>query len=93
MKVKHGFKYKKDGWTYIHIEGKPYQRGIAHGKLLKNEIKDAIKTMEWRLYDSHGFKIDFFIDLSNYIFKKKIEEHFHEFFEELKESQKVQMLI
>lgn len=84
MKVKHGFKYKKDGWTYIHIEGKPYQRGIAHGKLLKNEIKDAIKTMEWRLYDSHGFKIDFFVDLSNYIFKKKIEEHFHEFFEELK---------
>ena len=35
MKVKNGFKYKKNGWNYIHISGEPYERGLAHGTLLK----------------------------------------------------------
>ena len=39
MKVKNGFKYKKNGWTYISIKGEPYDRGLAHGTLLKDEIK------------------------------------------------------
>ena len=83
MKVKNGFKYKKNGWNYISIKGAPYERGLAHGTLLKEEIKECLKTMEWNLYDSHGFKIDFFIDFSNFIFKKPMKEHFPEFLEEI----------
>ena len=56
MKVKNGFKYKKNGWTYISIKGEPYERGLAHGTLLKEEIKKCLTTMEWNLYDSHGLK-------------------------------------
>ena len=84
MKVKHGFKYKKNGWNYIHISGEPYERGLAHGTLLKEEIHECLKMMEWNLYDSHGFKIDFFKEFSNFIFKKPLEENFPEFFEEIK---------
>jgi hypothetical protein len=40
--------------------------------------------MEWDLYDSHGLKIDFFIEVSNYFFKKPIETHYPEFYDELK---------
>ena len=40
MKVKHGFKFKKNGWNYISIKGNPTERGIAHGTLLKEEIKE-----------------------------------------------------
>ena len=83
MKVKNGFKYEKNGWNYISIKGGPYERGFAHGTLLKEEIKECLKTMEWNLYDSHGFKIDFFIDFSNFIFKKPMKEHFPEFLEEI----------
>ena len=60
MKVKNGFKYKINGWTYISIKGEPYERGLAHGTLLKEEIQKCITTMEWSLYDSHGLKMDFF---------------------------------
>lgn len=84
MKVKNGFKYEKNGWKYISIKGSPMERGIAHGKLLKHEIKECLKTMAWNLFDSHGFKIDFFIKFSNFIFKKPLEENFPEFFDEIK---------
>ena len=84
MKVKNGFKYKKNGWTYISIKGEPYERGLAHGTLLKEEIKKCLTTMEWTLYDSHGLKMDFFKEISNFFFKKTIEENFPEFFKELR---------
>ena len=84
MKVKNGFKYEKNGWKYISIKGSPMERVIAHGKLLKHEIKECLKTMAWNLFDSHGFKIDFFIKFSNFIFKKPLEENFPEFFDEIK---------
>ena len=69
---KNGFKYKKNGWTYISIQGEPYERGFAHGSLLKAEIKKCISTMEWNLYDSHGLKIDFFKEISKFFFKHEV---------------------
>lgn len=84
MKVKNGFRYEKNGWVYIHIDGKPYDRGVAHGKLLKKEINSSIECMAWNLYDTHGYNIDFFIDVSEYLYKKKIKKNFPEFYEELR---------
>ena len=83
MKLKHGFKYKKNGWNYISIRGTPTERGTAHGILLREEIQECLKTMKWNIYDSHGLDVGFFKEFSNFIFKKPIEEHFPEFFEEL----------
>ncbi len=84
MKIKNGFKIKKNGWNYISIKGNATERGIAHGTLLKEEIKEALKMMKWNLYDTHGFDIDFFIKLSNFIFKNPIKENFPEFYDEIK---------
>lgn len=84
MKLKNGFKYNKNGWTYISIHGEPYERGLAHGKLLRNEIKKCLSTMSWNLYDTHGLKMDFFMEVSNFFFKKTIEENFPEIFSEMK---------
>ena len=61
MKIKNGFKYEKNGWTYISIKGNPEDRGFAHGYLLANEIQRAIKTMKFSLYDEHGLDMEFFI--------------------------------
>jgi hypothetical protein len=35
-------RHEKAGWIYIHIEGKPEERGFQHGYLLAKEIKEAI---------------------------------------------------
>ncbi|MEO8028632.1 MAG: C45 family autoproteolytic acyltransferase/hydrolase, partial [Bryobacteraceae bacterium] len=32
------YRYPIGGWIYLHIEGKPYERGYQHGFLLPNEI-------------------------------------------------------
>lgn len=84
MKVKNGIKRSENGWIYISIYGNPYERGYAHGLLLSNEIKVAIDTYKFSIFDSHGMPFDFFVKVSNYVFKKPTEENFPEIFEELK---------
>ncbi len=32
------YRYPQAGWTVLHIEGEPYERGYQHGRLLTNEI-------------------------------------------------------
>ena len=81
--VKNGYKHHKDGWNFIAIWGKPYERGLAHGKLMKKEIHEAIYTMKWSLVDSQGFDEDFFIKFSNFLFKDSIKKNFPEIYQEL----------
>jgi hypothetical protein len=81
--VKNGYKSYVNGWNYVAIWGKPYERGFAHGSLLKNEIKEAIDTMKWSLLDSQGFDENFFIEFSNFLFKDTIKTNFPELYEEL----------
>ena len=38
-------RHEKNGWTYLHIEGKPKERGFQHGYLLSKEIKEALRMM------------------------------------------------
>ena len=84
MKVKNGYKIEKNGWKYISIKGKPYELGYAHGELLSKEIKEGINMLKFSLYDSHGLPFDFFIEVSNFFFKTKIQENYPELMEELK---------
>jgi hypothetical protein len=39
-------KHVKNGWTYIHIEGKPRERGFQHGYLLAADIKDGLRIQK-----------------------------------------------
>ncbi len=32
------YRYPTGGWTYLHIEGQPYERGYQHGRLMSKEI-------------------------------------------------------
>ena len=37
-----GYRYNIQGWTYIHIEGEPYQRGYQYGYLASAEITNML---------------------------------------------------
>ncbi len=39
------YRYPQSGWTVLHIEGEPYERGYQHGRLMAPEIADQIKTL------------------------------------------------
>ncbi len=40
-----GYRYPQAGWTVVHIEGPPYERGLQHGHLLAAEIADYIRAL------------------------------------------------
>lgn len=46
-------RHEKAGWTYLHVEGGPRERGFQHGYLLAKEIAEALRVdaAEW-LHDS-----------------------------------------
>lgn len=39
------FRYEDKGWIFVHIEGKPYQRGFQYGTLVADEIKTFIEKL------------------------------------------------
>jgi hypothetical protein len=45
-------KAEKNGWIFIHLEGKPSTIGFQHGYLLKEEIEDSKRAIE--LSTTHG---------------------------------------
>jgi len=49
------YRYPSGGWIYLHIEGKPYERGYQHGRLMAKEIVGYMKRCESQL-DSLGNK-------------------------------------
>src|SRR6202049_2406880 len=38
------YRYPQAGWIVLHIEGKPYERGYQHGRLLAPEIAAFVKN-------------------------------------------------
>jgi len=46
------YRYPYGGWIYLHIEGKPYERGYQHGHLMAKEIPEYIE----RCMADLGFK-------------------------------------
>src|ERR1035437_7361936 len=37
------YRYPSAGWIYLHIEGKPYERGYQHGYLMAREIPEYLE--------------------------------------------------
>src|ERR1700726_313712 len=37
------YRYPQAGWIVLHIEGKPYERGVQHGRLLAPEIAAHVR--------------------------------------------------
>ena len=49
------YRYPTGGWIYLHIEGKPYERGYQHGHLMAKEIVEYLDRCAAEL-DSRGKK-------------------------------------
>lgn len=40
-----GYRYDDRGWIFVHIEGKPYERGYQYGRLVADEIVKYISKL------------------------------------------------
>jgi hypothetical protein len=71
-----GYRYEENGWIYLHIEGKPYERGLQHGKLVAQEIGDIKRSLEYLTYWNTGMKWQFFVDASERLFVPWIDQEY-----------------
>lgn len=78
------YSFKKNGWTYVHIEGSPYKRGYDYGRFIVEDLKKMIHTVKYICMYDYGKSWNFFINASNQIFKPTIQRNYPELYEELK---------
>jgi len=83
MKVKNGIRYEKNGWTYISIKGNAKERGYAHGTLLKSELKEIMKMLDFDYMDSYGYSRDFFTDVISELYGPQIKTNYPELYDEM----------
>ncbi len=50
------YRYPAAGWIYLHIEGKPYERGYQHGHLMAREIPEYFERCAEVLGDKEHWK-------------------------------------
>jgi hypothetical protein len=72
------YRYDQNGWIFLHIEGKPFERGFQRGYLTANEIDEFYKTLTHVEEFETGEKIDFFVKASNNLFKDKVSQEYIE---------------
>jgi hypothetical protein len=71
-----GWRLDSNGWVYIHIEGEPYERGFQHGYLAAPELKQAMRSLNYLIYQQTGKKWGFFTDAAQKLWLKFIDEEF-----------------
>jgi hypothetical protein len=54
------YRFDRGGWTYVHLEGAPYDIGFQHGYLLANEIADAFGAVSLEMTHTTGRDWEFF---------------------------------
>jgi Phospholipase B len=65
--LQHSYRFERNGWIYVHLEGSPEQLGYQHGHLLAREIDDLLRVLkpwlqrttkkEWSFYREAAEKI------------------------------------
>lgn len=83
MRVKHGMRYDLHGWTYVSIRGNPTQRGFAYGQLVRQDMVEVKRILEFMIYEDFGVPWSFFVEAARKYFIPQITESYPEFYEEM----------
>jgi len=73
-----GYRYDKNGWIFLHLEGGPFERGFQRGYLTADEIEQFLKTLAYTQEFGTSHDIDFFVRAASKIFKNKIPKEYVE---------------
>jgi hypothetical protein len=83
MKINNGYSFKKNGWTYISVKGKPKERGFAYGYYCAAEFKEVQKMLQYYIFESYGYPWSYFIEKINDDFKKMTKDQYFELYQEM----------
>lgn len=71
-----GYRFDKNGWIYVHIEGEPYERGFQHGYLVAKELEVIMKSLKYLTYHDTGKHWEFFTDAAEKMWTKWLDKEF-----------------
>jgi len=70
------YRYDKNGWIYLHIEGEPFERGFQRGYLTADEIDEFSRTIAYVQKFETAKDLDFFVEAAAKLFKKKVSKEY-----------------
>jgi hypothetical protein len=76
-----GYRFDCNGWTYLHLEGEPYERGYQHGFLMAEELAEIRDMLVFTTYFNTGKEWSYFVAAAEQVFMPRAEA---EFVEEIK---------
>ncbi|MGB9236754.1 MAG: C45 family peptidase [Terriglobales bacterium] len=78
-RLKHSFRRpEQNGWTFVHLEGRPAEIGFQHGYLLAPEIEDLLKVTAAEQAHSNRKDWPFFRDAARTMMWPHIEQEYRE---------------
>jgi Phospholipase B len=69
-----GYRFERHGWTFLHIEGGPHERGFQHGWLLAPDIGEALAMTADKTVFTTGDTFAFFVEAAERLFAGKLDE-------------------
>jgi hypothetical protein len=69
-----GYCYEENGWTYVHIEGKAFERGKQYGYLTAKLYEKALETYKFITYFNMGVDYSYLVKQAVKLHKDKIPE-------------------
>src|SRR5437667_925637 len=75
-RLKGSYRFERNGWIYVHLQGSPEQIGYQHGKLLAKEIEDLLRVVKPFLQHKSKRQCEFYRKDSPEILWPKIDSEF-----------------
>jgi hypothetical protein len=73
-----GYRFERDGWIYVHLEGSPLEIGYQHGYLLAPEVAEAFATVRLEMTHDTGRDWDFFRHVAHQMLWPKIDSEYQQ---------------
>lgn len=71
-----GYRFERDGWIYLHIEGEPYERGVQHGNLLAQELDEILRSVRYVVPWSTGKSWEYFVEAAGDMFPRHLDAEY-----------------
>src|SRR5437773_3618233 len=75
-RLKGSYRFERNGWIYVHLEGSPDKIGYQHGSLLAQETQDLLRVLKPFLYHETKHDWEFYRKASKEILWPKIDSEY-----------------
>src|SRR5437763_10456097 len=75
-RMRGSYRFDRNGWVYVHLEGSPEQIGYQHGKLLAKETEDLLRVVKPFLHHETKHDWEFYRKASQEILWPKIDSEY-----------------